>query len=497
MNNRPNNPVQEEKSFKSDRCAGLIVGMMGSGLAGGIYNAAAYGIGNALLQANDWNNTVSVPLAAGMVSGAIIGAATGPIFIGTYGENNRLGFSPFARKYSPAITVCLSILNEVIAQGFYYIPEFCKLNADGSSPDYYLDKPLFDKTSMVVPTVIGSLMLTCGFFITYESYKLIKRRFALNEPANLPLVAEPIVEPAEIPYQPLNAEPNENQNPEGQPAEAVQPAKLKTIRDELDAFYKGKIPEKFKDPIHLGLMIDPIMLECGHNIDRESLADIKKIKCECPLCRAPIQAIDFQKPRPNVYVRGEIIKWFEKKKRLSQEIKKNNENENLNGEVKLDNEAEGSVAIQINNFEFVQSQSQAIATEVKEEKLNLSNQEKFNLLNISTLSLNKQFLCPLTKQIMNNPVRASDGIVYEKTAITEYIFNKQNLKLPILSPVTEEPLTSRKGRWYRPANDIEVLIDRFFEYKAKKSDLTSNSLFSRIYNWASSKPNDNKVSFRV
>jgi hypothetical protein len=48
----------------------------------------------------------------------------------------------------------------------------------------------------------------------------------------------------------------------------------------------------------------------------------------------------------------------------------------------------------------------------------------------------RQFVCPLTGQVMGDPVMAADGHTYERAAISDW------LRLRDVSPVTGQPLSS-------------------------------------------------------
>jgi hypothetical protein len=48
----------------------------------------------------------------------------------------------------------------------------------------------------------------------------------------------------------------------------------------------------------------------------------------------------------------------------------------------------------------------------------------------------RQFMCPLTGQVMGDPVMAADGHTYERAAISDW------LRLRDVSPVTGQPLSS-------------------------------------------------------
>ncbi len=50
------------------------------------------------------------------------------------------------------------------------------------------------------------------------------------------------------------------------------------------------------------------------------------------------------------------------------------------------------------------------------------------------------FICPITLQIMRNPVIVADGYTYEHDAIEEWIHTRERIKEDSLSPVTMKPL---------------------------------------------------------
>merc|ERR1712062_712635 len=57
---------------------------------------------------------------------------------------------------------------------------------------------------------------------------------------------------------------------------------------------------------------------------------------------------------------------------------------------------------------------------------------------IEIKEINSKFLCPITKQIMKDPVICADGYSYERTAIEQW------LKCNDKSPVTEETLSTKQ-----------------------------------------------------
>lgn len=69
--------------------------------------------------------------------------------------------------------------------------------------------------------------------------------------------------------------------------------------------YEDDAPEEFKDVAHWGLMLDPQLLDCGHNVDKSTLEQLKPNSqgiCSCPTCRAPIA----NKPKQNAELKKRI-----------------------------------------------------------------------------------------------------------------------------------------------------------------------------------------------
>ncbi len=52
--------------------------------------------------------------------------------------------------------------------------------------------------------------------------------------------------------------------------------------------------------------------------------------------------------------------------------------------------------------------------------------------------MSDHFLCPITQDVMRDPVIASDGVTYERSAIESYFLLGQ---LPAASPVTRQSIT--------------------------------------------------------
>jgi ankyrin repeat protein len=82
--------------------------------------------------------------------------------------------------------------------------------------------------------------------------------------------------------------------------------------------------------------------------------------------------------------------------------------------------------------------------------------------------------CPITLQVFNQPVIASDGHVYEREALDEYLKT-----LPRFSPITREPITDK---YYRAYN-IKSIIDKIIENKSSiKKSQYNISILSSFYN---------------
>ncbi|CAB9519360.1 Sel1 domain protein repeat-containing protein [Seminavis robusta] len=76
-------------------------------------------------------------------------------------------------------------------------------------------------------------------------------------------------------------------------------------------------------------------------------------------------------------------------------------------------------------------------------------------------------ICPITRELPWVPVVAQDGRTYEKEAIETYFQTQQEKKLPIKSPVTNEPI----GAKLLPAPQIKSLIETLIENEAFLSDV--------------------------
>merc|ERR1719415_502530 len=60
----------------------------------------------------------------------------------------------------------------------------------------------------------------------------------------------------------------------------------------------------------------------------------------------------------------------------------------------------------------------------------------------------EEFICPITQDVMKNPVLFSDGFVYEKAAIEEWLISRRKT-----SPMTNLPMTSTKMDFQKELKD--------------------------------------------
>ena len=69
-----------------------------------------------------------------------------------------------------------------------------------------------------------------------------------------------------------------------------------------------------------------------------------------------------------------------------------------------------------------------------------------------------EYLCPLSKQLMNEPVICADGETYEKTVIEQWMANHNKMKKKLISPVTGEEMLHPH---LTPNFSIKTLITAF------------------------------------
>ena len=80
------------------------------------------------------------------------------------------------------------------------------------------------------------------------------------------------------------------------------------------------------------------------------------------------------------------------------------------------------------------------------------------------------FICPITAEIMTDPVSTADGFSYEREAITEWLRTKDT------SPTTGATLESKK---LIPNHSLRSIIRRFTEERAVES---RELRWSRVWN---------------
>ena len=68
-----------------------------------------------------------------------------------------------------------------------------------------------------------------------------------------------------------------------------------------------------------------------------------------------------------------------------------------------------------------------------------------------------EFLCPITCDIMSDPVQCSDGFMYERTAIKEWLMTRRNT-----SPMTNLEMTDAS---LIPCDDLRKKINDFLSLK--------------------------------
>ena len=71
----------------------------------------------------------------------------------------------------------------------------------------------------------------------------------------------------------------------------------------------------------------------------------------------------------------------------------------------------------------------------------------------------EEYLCPLTKQLMVDPVICTDGTTYEKVVIEKWIANLEKMNAKLVSPVTGEEISNLLV----PNFSIKLLISSYQE----------------------------------
>uniref|UniRef100_A0A8C3K4Q2 WD repeat, SAM and U-box domain-containing protein 1 n=1 Tax=Calidris pygmaea TaxID=425635 RepID=A0A8C3K4Q2_9CHAR len=113
----------------------------------------------------------------------------------------------------------------------------------------------------------------------------------------------------------------------------------------------------------------------------------------------------------------------------------------------------------IDGKELLHLTKESLANELKIESLGLRSKvlQKIEELRMKVISASvtapDEFLCPITRELMKDPVIAADGYSYEKDAIEKWISNKRrsspmtNLPLPTLVLTPNRTLKMAIGRW--------------------------------------------------
>uniref|UniRef100_A0A8C3KXN0 WD repeat, SAM and U-box domain-containing protein 1 n=1 Tax=Chrysolophus pictus TaxID=9089 RepID=A0A8C3KXN0_CHRPC len=125
----------------------------------------------------------------------------------------------------------------------------------------------------------------------------------------------------------------------------------------------------------------------------------------------------------------------------------------------------------IGGKELLNLTRESLTNELKIESLGLRSKilQKIEELRIKTVSVSlavpDEFLCPITRELMKDPVIAADGYSYEKEAIENWISNKRRS-----SPMTNLPLPSLV---LTPNRTLKMAISRWLETQQKCGETTS------------------------
>ncbi|XP_074767513.1 WD repeat, SAM and U-box domain-containing protein 1 isoform X1 [Athene noctua] len=115
---------------------------------------------------------------------------------------------------------------------------------------------------------------------------------------------------------------------------------------------------------------------------------------------------------------------------------------------------------------------ESLTNELKIESLGLRSKvlqkiEELRMKVISVpLAIPDEFLCPITRELMKDPVIAADGYSYEKEAVENWISNKRRS-----SPMTNLPLTSLM---LTPNRSLKMAIARWLETQQKSRETTQS-----------------------
>ncbi|NXY69457.1 WSDU1 protein, partial [Glareola pratincola] len=117
----------------------------------------------------------------------------------------------------------------------------------------------------------------------------------------------------------------------------------------------------------------------------------------------------------------------------------------------------------IDGKELLNLTKESLANELKIESLGLRSKvlQKIEELRIKITSVTvpDEFLCPITRELMKDPVIAADGYSYEKDAIENWLSNKRRS-----SPMTNLPLPSLV---LTPNRTLKMAISRWLETQQK------------------------------
>ncbi|XP_050196340.1 WD repeat, SAM and U-box domain-containing protein 1 isoform X2 [Myiozetetes cayanensis] len=117
----------------------------------------------------------------------------------------------------------------------------------------------------------------------------------------------------------------------------------------------------------------------------------------------------------------------------------------------------------IDGKELLNLTKEGLANELKIESLGLRSKilQKIEELRMTTISVSvpDEFLCPITRELMKDPVIAADGYSYEREAVEHWISNKRRS-----SPMTNLPLHSLM---LTPNRTLKMAITRWLETQQK------------------------------
>lgn len=245
-----------------------------SSLGMGVYSLASVSIGKYIHSENIISTDLMAAEVLGGIGGAITGATASAIFVKNFRENYS-----FTKKFLPGLYFVLPAISEFVSYGLAHVNtfKFCS--------SYPYDNTCVNTTELGKDILLGMTVLTGGELLLYW-------------------IGTMIVEEYRRRHEIANATQQEQQHSRGP-----------TLQERLESInFQGNIPQDFIDVFTLDVMDQPCILECGHNVDKKSLGGVQS-HGSCPTCRSDIANYDFDKPIPNVYLRGHIIKFVEENER--------------------------------------------------------------------------------------------------------------------------------------------------------------------------------------